>query len=142
MATRFTVVARKDMSKGAGDNAKLYYAQAQSNGESDFQSLCRTISSSSTASEGDVEVVVTGLADAAEQALSRGEIVDLGKLGRLRVSLSSTGSATEDECTAAKIRKARIVFTPGERLRNAVGKMKYERVSAIKPAGTSEEGQG
>lgn len=140
MATKFTVVARKDMSKGASEDAKLYYAQAQANGECNFKSLCKTISSNSTASAGDIELVVTGLAEAAEQALERGEIVDLGKLGRLRITLSSEGAGSEEEFTANKIRKARIVFTPGERLRDVASKMKYERISAIKTTTPKEGG--
>lgn len=130
MPTKFKVVARKNLSKGAAEDSKLYYAQSQSTGTSDFSAICRNIAAISTASEGDVEAVMTSLVFVAQEALNRGEIVDLGKLGRLRVSISSKGAEDAEQFTAAMIRKANIIFTPGDALRTTAKKMKYERITA------------
>ena len=42
---RFKLIEKKDMSKDAGDGAKLFYPQLVSNGRVSFDSLCDEVSS-------------------------------------------------------------------------------------------------
>ena len=49
------------MTKGAAAGSKLYYAVNKSTGTCDFEELCDQIADRSTASRGDVQVVVDGL---------------------------------------------------------------------------------
>lgn len=82
-----------------------------------FNSICDVIADRSTASDGDVALVVRGLLRATEEALLRNEVVELDTLGRFRLSLGSSGSLTEKDFQANMIRKPKIIFTPGARLR-------------------------
>lgn len=131
MSIKYRLVKRKNMSQGAGPDEKLLYVQARTLGEMSFDMLCKQIASLSTASVGDVELVIRGLVSVATDALLRGESVSLGALGRLRVSLGSQGVATEEEFSTALIRKPRYVFTPGSDLKLAASKMSVERMTEI-----------
>ena len=48
MAISYTLVQRKDMSKGALEDAKLYYAQAVSTRRVEFDDLCDEIAETCT----------------------------------------------------------------------------------------------
>ena len=61
MPIKYRLVLRKDMTKGAAADSKLYYAVNKSTGTCDFEELCDQIADRSTASRGDVHVVVDGL---------------------------------------------------------------------------------
>ena len=73
------------MTKGAAAGSKLYYAVNKSTGTCDFEELCDQIADRSTASRGDVQVVVDGLLYILKQRLQKGETVQLGDLDRLVV---------------------------------------------------------
>ena len=57
MPIKYRLVLRKDMTKGAAADSKLYYAVNKSTGTCDFEELCDQIADRSTASRGDVHVV-------------------------------------------------------------------------------------
>ena len=67
------------MTKGAAAGSKLYYAVNKSTGTCDFEELCDQIADRSTASRGDVQVVVDGLLYILKQRLQKGETVQLGE---------------------------------------------------------------
>ena len=59
--------------------------------------------------------------------LANGNIVRLGELGSFRVSFSSEGVTTEGEVLAGIIKGARIIFTPGAKLKELLKTVKYEK---------------
>ena len=61
-------------------------------------------------------------------SLADGQAVRLGELGSLRVNISSEGKAEEKEVTAATIRGAKVVFTPGSALRDMLATLSYEKM--------------
>jgi nucleoid DNA-binding protein len=63
-----------------------------------------------------------------QNALADGQAVRLGELGSLRVNISSEGKATEKEVTAAAIRGAKVVFSPGADLKTMLATLKYEKI--------------
>ena len=70
-------------------------------------------------------------------ALQNGEIVRLGELCTLQVSLSGKGAVTEEEYDASLIKKARINFRPGLALAGILTGLTYKKV-AIKTAKKEE----
>ena len=67
---------------------------------------------------------VTGMMD----ALLRGEVVQLGALGNFRLSLGSSGVVNADDFHASLIRKPRIIYSPGVKLREMIAKVSIERI--------------
>ena len=52
--------------------------------------------------------------------LANGNIVSLGELGNLRLNFSSEGTDTENAFSPSKIKKVRIVFTPGTDIKKSI----------------------
>ncbi len=130
MSVRYKLVLRKDLSKDAAEGAQKYYASVNSNGMMTFQQTCTAISAYSTASPGDVKVVMDGLLFVLKEALLRGEVVQLGELGNFQINVGSSGTPTTEEFKASMIRKPRIVFRPSVSLKEILGKVNFERINA------------
>ena len=130
MSVRYKLVLRKDLSKEAPSGAQKYYASVNNNGTLPYKQMCQSIAAYSTASPGDVHVVIDGLLFFMKDALLRGEIVQLGEIGNFQINVGSAGTATAKEFKAALIRKPRIVFRPSVELKDILDKVSFERIDA------------
>jgi predicted histone-like DNA-binding protein len=61
--------------------------------------------------------------------LKEGRIVRLGKLGDFQVGLSSEGFATEEEVTAAAVKKSRILFCPAKKMKALLETLSFHKAS-------------
>ena len=128
MPIKYRLVLRKDMTKGAAAGSKLYYAVNKSTGTCDFEELCDQIADRSTASRGDVQVVVDGLLYILKQRLQKGETVQLGDLGHFQAVIGSKGTKLESDFNASLIKRPRIVFRPSVTLKSVTGLAKFEKI--------------
>lgn len=112
-----------------GGGKKQYYAVVTDRREMDLEQLSKAVSRSSTVSGADIRAVLYASVEEATDALSEGFIVRLGDLGSLRINISSEGAAKEADVTANLISGARIVFTPGDKLKEALNNLHYEKAS-------------
>ena len=85
-----------------------------------------------------VYAVLIALEDVVKEAIQNGEIVRLGELCTLQVSLSGKGALTEEDYNDSLIKKVKIIFRPGTILAGALETLKYSKV-AIKYAKEEEE---
>ena len=92
-------------------------------------------------SSADVKAILDSLNWAMGLELRSGNIVQVGEFGNFRLSVKSTGTENEDDFNASKIKKARIVFTPGSSLRWSNQITKFEEEAEKKENG-SEGGGG
>lgn len=125
MTLKFRTVQRKVMNGAEKDSIKTY-GVAKSSGYCDMTKLCELISNRSAMSSADVKAILDSLNWAMGLELRSGSIVQLGEFGNFRMTLRSTGTATEKEFDATKINRARVVFTPGASLRATSGAMVFE----------------
>ena len=102
MAISYTLVQRKDMSKGALEDAKLYYAQAVSTRRVEFDDLCDEIAETCTLTSADIKAVLDRVIWGMVTHLKNSEIVQFGDLGNFRIAVGSAGSATPEEFTQAE----------------------------------------
>ena len=72
--------------------------------------------------------VLVALEDVVADAIQNGEIVRLGDLCTLQVSLSGKGALTEEDYTADLIKRAKINFRPGTVLANALASLSFSKV--------------
>jgi predicted histone-like DNA-binding protein len=98
-------------------------------GEMDIEQLTTMIEKISTVSGADIRGVLYSLVDVAVQQMDQGRIVRLGDLGSLRVSLSSEGYPTEEEINAGSIKKMRIIFTPGTKIKDMMKTVRFTKAS-------------
>ncbi len=105
MPAKYKLVLRKDMRKDAAEGSKLYYASANTTGTCDVYELCDLISAQSTASSGDVKLILDELVNVMRRNLGKGEVVKVGELGSFQLQFGSTGTLTEKEFSHALIKK-------------------------------------
>ena len=122
------------------DEAPKYYAQAQARGDINIRDMAERIQASCTVHKSDVYAVLVALEDVVAEAIQNGEIVRLGDLCTLQVSLSGKGALTEEDYTTDLIKRAKINFRPGRVLSNALASLSFSKV-AIKYAKEPSEGE-
>ena len=127
MAIKFKSIERGQPGViGGGD--KKFYASAVSAGEVSLEQLTTFIEKISTVSGADIRAVLYALVDVSIDSLAKGEIVRLGDLGSLRVSLKSTGFDSHAEVNSAGIKGTNIIFTPGSRIKTMQQTLKFQKV--------------
>ena len=105
-----------------------FYAQAQARGDVNVREMAERIQATCTVHKTDVYAVLVALEDVVKEAIQNGEIVRLGELCTLQVSLSGKGTLTEKEYDDSRIKKAKIIFRPGTILAGALETLKYSKV--------------
>ena len=138
MAIKYHLVLRADKSKNAAAGAQLYYGQVRTQRTIEFNHMCELISDNSTASSGDVKVVVDGLIRVMQRSMGFGDVIQLGDLGNFRMVAGSKGVATQEEFLPTLFKKGHIVFSPGAALRKMAAGLKFEKSNF----GTNESGGG
>ncbi|MDY3317153.1 HU family DNA-binding protein [Riemerella anatipestifer] len=121
-------VIQKGQPGVAGGGEKKYYASANVVSEKTLAGLTRDIEKISTVSGADIRAVLYALVDVMQSSLAEGQIIRLGELGSMRVSISSEGKSKEEEVTPAAIKNAKVVFTPGSDLRKMLATLSYEKL--------------
>ena len=135
----YSVVPRRNPSeKGAPPK---YYAQAQARGDVSLRDMAERIQSTCTVHKSDVYAVLVALEDVVSEAIQNGEIVRLGDLCTLQISLSGKGALTEEDYTTDLIKRAKINFRPGTVLANALASLTFSKVR-VKYTKEAEEDSG
>lgn len=110
-----------------------YYARAAYDGETSLEDIAQMVEKISAISYGDVLSVLNTLGSLISIELSNGRIVDLGDLGRMRLTLRSKSVATPDEVKSETVQSSRVIFVPGQAIR--------QKQCALRLALTSEAPQ-
>lgn len=127
MAVKFKVIERGIPGAKKGGPTK-FYASPVTEGEMTLAGLTRAIEKMCTVSGADIRAVLYAMVDVSVDALANGNIVRLGDLGSLRMSLSSEGRDTAEDVNAGAIKKSSIIFTPGTRIKEMLPGVKYQKV--------------
>ncbi|MBR5611975.1 MAG: HU family DNA-binding protein [Bacteroidaceae bacterium] len=117
-----------------------FYAQVKLSGDVSLREMCERIQQSCSVTKADVHAVLVAMEDVIVDALKGGEIIRLGDLGTLRVSLSSKGALTEKEYTSSLITKSRIIFRPGSILSEALANLSYTKLT-VETESDEDEGE-
>ena len=112
----------------AGGGEKKFYASPNVTGEKTLAGLTRDIEKISTVSGADIRAVLYALVDVMVDSLAEGQVVRLGELGSLRVSISSEGMDTAEEVNASTIKGAKVIFTPGKDIKKMLGNLEYQKM--------------
>ena len=126
MTIKFKVIERSQPGV-TGGGAKMFYASPVVSGTTTLEDLTHMIEKISTLSGADVHAAIYALVDVAISRLEEGEIVRLGELGSLRVSLSSAGKTTAATIKAADIKGTKVIFTPGKRIKKMIKSAKFQK---------------
>ena len=113
---------------GEKNDPPRFYAQAQARGDINIREMAERIQSTCTVHKTDVYAVLVALEDVVAEAIQNGEIVRLGDLCTLQVSLSGKGSLTEEDYNESLIKRAKIIFRPGKVLAGALDSLNFSKV--------------
>ena len=109
------------------EEAPKYYAKLQRSRTIDLNELVNhIIEHGSNFSKGTIVGVITDLVVCMKEALSEGNFVLLGDLGRFSTSISSEGTEKADEFTATNIKELKVNFSVGDGLQAMLDKVKFE----------------
>lgn len=106
---------------------KKFYAAPVTGKENTLESLTTSIEKISTVSGADIRAVLYALVDVSMTCLEAGEIVRLGDLGSMRISINSEGKNTEKEVTALAIKRRSIIFTPSIKLKKMLSAISFQK---------------
>jgi predicted histone-like DNA-binding protein len=126
MAIKIKTVA-KGQPGVTGGGEKKYYVVSVMGGEWNIDKLTGSIEKICTVSGADIRAVLYALVDVAVDGLENGNIIRLGDLGSMRVTLSSEGRTTPEEIGANCIRKSGIIFVPGARIKKMLQTANYRK---------------
>mgnify|MGYP003448739460 CR=1 FL=1 len=118
--------------------APKFYGHVQASGDISLREMSERIQQTCTVHKSDVFAVLVALEDVIADALQNGEIVRLGELCTLQVSLSGKGAVTEEDHNATLIQRAKINFRPGRALAGALSSLNFTKVAIKYPKDTSE----
>jgi len=93
-----------------------------------LKDLAKQIAMLSTVSRTDCVAVLTGLLEVVPLELLKGNIIRLGDLGSLRVTLSSEGAESEEDFSSSLIKNANVRFLPGQELKQEMLKAEYSKI--------------
>lgn len=125
MAIKFKVLPRKNPQDQLAP--EKFYAAAVADGNVDLDRLAELISYQCTVTETDCYAVLMALEHNIIGELKQGRIVKLGRLGNFQVGISSTGSDTAAEVSATAIKKSRILFRPGKKMRMMLDGVSFKK---------------
>ena len=115
----FEVRSRK-MTIGKNKDKTMYYAVPKvSKHHLTAYQLENEIIAATSLTRGDVRNALTSLAEAVNRALQRGDSVDLGDLGMLKVIINPTMKEKEEEVTSASLKTPIVRFYPKQSMRQA-----------------------
>lgn len=127
MAIKFKVIERGQPGV-AGGGEKKFYASANVTGEMTLSKLTKRIEQISTVNGADIRAVVYAMVEVMKDSLADGQVVRLGELGSLRISISSEGKLTAEEVNANAISGSKVVFTPGKEIKELLPTLSYEKI--------------
>jgi len=125
MSIKFQVLPRKNPRDL--EAPEKFYAAAIADGEVDLEQLAELIAYQCTVTDSDCYAVLTALEHNIVNELKQGRIIKLGRLGNFQVGLSSDGKETAGEVNSSSIRKNRVLFRPGKRLRSMLNNVSYRK---------------
>lgn len=112
------------------EKKEYYYARAQYDGVTHLDDIAQMVEQISAISVGDVLSVLNTLGKIVAVELANGRIVDLGDLGRLRLSLRAKGVAKPEEVKHETIQSTRAIFVPGQAIRHKQQHLSFAYASA------------
>ena len=142
MAIKYSLVRRPDKSKGATEGSKLFYAQIVNTRKVFFDDLCDEIAETCTLTSADIKAVLDSMIWVMVTHLKNSEIVEFADLGNFRMSVGSSGSATQEQFAATQIRKPKVIFHPGKRLQDMRSLASFSRIDEVTPPADSGNGGG
>jgi predicted histone-like DNA-binding protein len=102
-----------------------------------LESISRLVSDGSTLRESDIYAVLISVLNLLGNQLATGNAIELGDIGKFSLVCNSEGVATEEEVSHHLIKRVKIRFSPGRRLKDVLNNLRFNKIpkpkEAVKP---------
>ncbi len=105
--------------------APRYFLVLDKGADASFDEVCSLIASRTTMTEGEVELVTTELHKIVIENAQMGRGTNLGRLGKVTVSLSSKSVNTLEEVSLDMVRKMNLIYKPSVLIKKALKKISF-----------------
>ncbi|MCC8154391.1 MAG: HU family DNA-binding protein [Tannerellaceae bacterium] len=126
MSVTYRVVGQRMMA-GPDSGQKKYFGRVVRNKMITHKQLCKRIALQSSATRGDVSLILDNLVDALLEYMQSGHSVNVPNLGIFRVTAGSEGVESEEDFKAHHMKKARINFLPCADVKAEMERIGFER---------------
>lgn len=109
------------------EKKQKYVARQVTTGQVTFRKLCSQVCQICGAHRGTVQLVIAGLVDVLVNNLDDGKSVQLGEFGLFRPAIRAKAADEEKNANVDSIYRRRIVFTPGEALKDVMDNASISR---------------
>lgn len=114
--------------KGIAGGKGLYYAHVKSAGIVTLDELCEDIACRCSLRKPLLQAAVIALAEGMCRHLACGRIVDLGDIGRFRISCGGRGVERPEHFLARRdITSAKVVYRPGREVKRGLDCLEFKR---------------
>jgi predicted histone-like DNA-binding protein len=107
--------------------APKYYPKAIGTGYMTMADIVKRIEKECTITRADATAVIIALEDIIADAMSAGQIVQLGDFGNFYLSIKGKGALAEQDFVPALVKKAKVNFRPGKTVREALKNLSYSK---------------
>lgn len=104
-----------------------YYASPVYSGELTINELSKSLSEACTINIVDVKAVLEAFTERLPWYLQNGFIIQLGAMGRFRLSISAQGKTTADDVSSEDVTNTRILFVPSVEIKHELEKTTFEK---------------
>ena len=111
----------------AEDNERIWFPKLTGSRKVELQQVAQILEKRSTASEADIQVVLTGLANLIPELLLNGNTVKIDNFGSFRLHAKVTTEDSPDKVTALNINDLRISFLPDKRIKTALKRADFTK---------------
>lgn len=130
MAKNVLYICKQKVNPQEKDAPRRFYAIIKSKGTEDTDEMAERISAKSTYTAADIAGFLKAMQLIVIENIKNGKMVDLGTIGKLRITLNSDGAVTLKDFRNTNIKKANLRFTPG------TGMPTFGQINFIKYTGT------
>jgi predicted histone-like DNA-binding protein len=126
MSILYKAIPRTEPGVVGGGEIK-YYAGIVREREVTLREMVKEISSRSTVTTADAMAVIENFLELVPKFLRSGRNVNMGQLGRFKVTIHSKGYKTPDEVGNYSIKRNKISFWPSMEMRENMGNVRYAK---------------
>jgi predicted histone-like DNA-binding protein len=109
------------------NNKELYYAMSAWSGIISTRDIAHELAGRSSLTPADIRATLIGLVEVMETYLHNGYSVKLDDLGVFRLSATSDGYASPEECMPHRVRVAKLCFRADPQIKKKLKHVKFER---------------
>ena len=128
MPVKYKVVSTNQPGQGK-EGEKMWFPKLTGSSQLNLRDIAERLSERSSASTGDVYMIIMGLVDILPELLGNGYTIKLDDFGTFRLHAKVETAKEPEKVTSRYIKGYRISFRPGKLVKNALKGIKAEKLN-------------